>query len=65
MFHSGAIVGLGAAGLFQGALGMIGNIVILEKRSMHTGIMISICRTSVCIRPVLGGAFTDRVSWMW
>lgn len=60
-----AIAGLGAAGILQGALAIIGYIVELERRPMFMGIVISVFGISVCAGPVLGGAFTDHLSWRW
>ncbi|KAL8725329.1 MAG: hypothetical protein Q9166_007435 [cf. Caloplaca sp. 2 TL-2023] len=58
-----AIAGLGAAGILQGALAIIGYIVELERRPLFMGIVISVFGISICIGPVMGGAITDRVSW--
>ncbi|KAF2680027.1 efflux pump antibiotic resistance protein [Lentithecium fluviatile CBS 122367] len=58
-----AISGCGAAGLFQGALNIITNAVPLEKRPLYMGIVISVFGISACAGPVLGGAFTEDVSW--
>ena len=60
-----AIAGLGAAGIFQGSLGIIGLSVELEKRPLYMGIVISLFGIAVCLGPVLGGVFTDKVSWRW
>ena len=51
-----AILGLGAAGLLQGALAIIGFVVPLGKVPMYQGIVISSLGISVCIGPVIGGA---------
>ncbi|KAI4232198.1 MAG: hypothetical protein LQ349_005153 [Xanthoria aureola] len=58
-----AVAGLGAAGILQGALAIIGYIVELERRPMFMGIVISVFGISICIGPVMGGAITDHVSW--
>lgn len=60
-----AIAGCGAAGLFQGALNIITNTVPLQKRPQYMGIVISVFGISACVGPVLGGAFTQGVSWRW
>ncbi|KAF7861434.1 hypothetical protein EAF04_007999 [Stromatinia cepivora] len=60
-----AISGLGAAGLYQGALGIVGYTVILEKRPLYFGIVVGSFAISGCIGPILGGVLTDHVSWRW
>lgn len=60
-----AIAGLGAAGLLQGALCIIGHNVELSKRPLYMSIVISVFGIAVCLGPVMGGIFTDHVSWRW
>ena len=60
-----AIAGLGAAGLLQGALGIIGVVVQLEKRPMFMGIVLGVFAVSGCIGPVMGGALIEYLSWRW
>lgn len=60
-----AVAGVGAAGLFQGALGIVAYTVVMEKRPLHLGLLVGMFGISVCIGPVLGGTFTDHVSWRW
>ncbi|KAF2470380.1 MFS general substrate transporter [Lindgomyces ingoldianus] len=60
-----AIAGLGAAGILQGALSIISQIVPLEQRPMYMGIVISVFAVTVCVGPPLGGAFTQHSSWRW
>lgn len=51
--------------MLQGALAIIGYAVNLERRLLFMGIMISVLGVSVCMGPVMGGAFTDHLSWGW
>jgi MFS family permease len=60
-----AVAGLGAAGLLQGALSIIGYAVMQEKRPLYMGIVISVFVLSVCVGPVAGGALTTHTTWRW
>ncbi|KAN0074851.1 Major facilitator superfamily domain containing protein [Elaphomyces granulatus] len=60
-----AIAGCGAAGLLQGALVIITHSTPLEKRPFYMAIVISVFGICVGIGPVLGGTFTQHVSWRW
>jgi MFS family permease len=60
-----AIAGFGAAGVLQGALAVIGQVVKLEKRPLYMGIVISVFAITVCVGPVLGGLFTQKATWRW
>ncbi|PQE02869.1 efflux pump antibiotic resistance protein [Rutstroemia sp. NJR-2017a BBW] len=55
-----SLLGFGAAGIHQGSLTIINYAVELEKRPLYQGIVISAFAVSVCVGPVLGGAFTDK-----
>lgn len=58
-----AFLGVGAAGLLQGALAIISYAVSLEKVPQYQGIVISALGISVCLGPVIGGALTEYASW--
>lgn len=58
-----SVLGLGAAGLLQGALAIIGYSVRLEKVPLYQGVVVSAFGVSVCTGPVIGGVLTDRTSW--
>lgn len=60
-----AIAGMGSAGIFSGLTIIITHIVPLRKRPIYVGLMGSMFGISSVVGPLLGGAFTDNVSWRW
>ena len=60
-----AIAGIGSAGIFSGALIIIAHSVALEKRPIYTGLMGATYGVASVAGPLLGGVFTDKVSWRW
>jgi MFS family permease len=60
-----AIAGLGTAGIFSGALIIIANSVPLRKRPVYTGLIGAMFGIASVAGPLLGGVFTDKVSWRW
>ncbi|KAL8796088.1 MAG: hypothetical protein Q9182_007422 [Xanthomendoza sp. 2 TL-2023] len=60
-----AIAGLGAAGLLQGAFGILTYVCTLELRPLFLGLVVSLFGLSSSIGPLIGGALTERVTWRW
>ena len=58
-----AIAGLGSAGIFSGALIIVAYSVPLAKRPVYTGIIGGMYGIASVAGPLLGGAFTDKVTW--
>ncbi|GAP91503.1 putative DHA14-like major facilitator [Rosellinia necatrix] len=60
-----AVAGLGAAGLFSGALLILAHSVPLAKRPLYTGLIGGVYGVASVAGPLLGGVFTDKVTWRW
>ncbi|KAI8632696.1 putative efflux pump [Xylariaceae sp. FL1651] len=60
-----AIAGIGSAGIFSGALLILANSVPLPKRPAYTGILGAMYGIASVAGPLLGGVFTDKVTWRW
>ncbi|KAG8897414.1 hypothetical protein FRC01_011350, partial [Tulasnella sp. 417] len=60
-----AFAGVGAAGIFVSCLSIIAVITKLEQRPLLFGLFGGVFALSSVIGPLMGGAFTDHVSWRW
>ena len=58
-----AISGAGSAGIFNGALVTISIITPLAKRPAYQSIIGAVYAVATITAPLIGGAFTDYVSW--
>ncbi|OCK75213.1 MFS general substrate transporter [Lepidopterella palustris CBS 459.81] len=60
-----AVAGLGAAGIFSGAILIVANTVPLRQRPTYLGLIGGMYGIASVAGPLMGGAFTDHLSWRW
>lgn len=60
-----AVAGAGAAALFSGGMTIVGYSVPLRKRAIYIAALSSMFGIASVVGPILGGFFTDNVSWRW
>lgn len=60
-----AIQGAGASGLLSGTYTIVGVVLPPERRPMFTGVLGVMFGITCVIGPLLGGVFTDNLTWRW
>ncbi|KAI1153166.1 major facilitator superfamily domain-containing protein [Nemania diffusa] len=60
-----ALAGVGAAGVFSGSLVIIARSTPIEKRPVYQSMLGSTFGIASIVGPLIGGAFTDLVTWRW
>ncbi|KAI2780340.1 major facilitator superfamily protein [Daldinia loculata] len=60
-----AIAGMGSSGLFSGVMVIMFHTVPLRQRPIYQGAFGAIFGIASVIGPLIGGSFTDRVTWRW
>jgi EmrB/QacA subfamily drug resistance transporter len=57
--------GIGAGGLMVTAMALIADVIPLRERGRYQGAMGAVFGVSTVVGPLLGGLFTDHLSWRW
>ena len=65
LIASRALQGIGGGGLTITATAMIADIIPLRERGKYQGAMGAVFGGTTVLGPLLGGFFTDHLSWQW
>ncbi|KAF9871860.1 hypothetical protein CkaCkLH20_10794 [Colletotrichum karsti] len=60
-----ALAGVGSAGILSGVIIVIVHVVPLHKRPLYQGMFGAVFGIASIIGPLVGGAFTSKVTWRW
>ncbi len=60
-----AVQGFGAGGITVTATALIGEVIPLRERGRYQGALGAVFGVTTVIGPLLGGYFTDSLSWRW
>ena len=62
---SRALQGMGGGGIMVTAMAVIGEVIPLRERGRYQGALGAVFGVTTIVGPLLGGFFTDQLSWRW
>jgi EmrB/QacA subfamily drug resistance transporter len=62
---SRAVQGIGGGGVMVTAMAVIGEVIPLRERGRYQGALGAVFGVTTVVGPLLGGYFTDHLSWRW
>ncbi|KAJ6784823.1 hypothetical protein PWT90_10126 [Aphanocladium album] len=66
MFIVGRVIaGIGSAGIANGSVTTISNILPVKKQALFMGLNMGIGQLGLATGPIIGGVFTTKASWRW
>jgi MFS family permease len=65
MLAGRTISGIGAAGIFMGMVQVLVESTTLAGRAIYMGLLGAMFSVSMVCGPLIGGAFSDSVTWRW
>lgn len=60
-----AIAGAGGAGIYSGGMTILVYSIPLKQRAIYLAAFASMFGISSIVGPILGGTFTDKLTWRW
>lgn len=61
----GAVAGIGGGGITTTVTIVVSDVVSLQDRGKYQGIIGVVVSAATALGPVVGGLFTEKVSWRW